>query len=159
MLRTSILAAVPLAATLSLAAAEAALASPGPPPPDYIVEAARQLVPTQTAATFDRYADELAKDVTVSSDGTLIASGKAAWLALERHRLGKIDRRVLGYVDGYDSILVIDQFDDRSDVPDNPHAIFDPRYKTRALQYRFGADHKVHAIRITQTDGIMRSPP
>lgn len=147
-----------MSAALCLAQADTAQASPGPPPPDYITEIARDVVPTQTAATFDRYAGDLADDLTVWIDGEEIASSKATWLTLERHRLGKVDRRVLGYAKGYESILVIDQFDDRSDLPDNPGAIFDPRFKTRAVQYQFGPDHIVHAIRISQTDGVMQTP-
>jgi hypothetical protein len=122
-----------------------------------IVEIAGHLVPTRTAATFDLYAADLASDLTVWIDGKEIAASKASWLAQERHRLGKVDRHVLGYVPGYDSILVFDQFDDRSDVRDGPNAVYDARYKTRALRYRVGPDHLVHEIRIVEADGIMHA--
>lgn len=158
MLRTGSFTAFLIIAAVAVMPVDPAIASPGPPPPDYIVEAAKHVVPTQTAATIDGYAADLANDLTVWRNGELAAPGKAAWLAIERDRLGKVDRRVIGYVEGYDSILVIDQFDDRSDVPDTPDAIFDPRYKTRAVRYQFGADHRIHSIRITQTDGILQRP-
>lgn len=158
MVRTSTWAAFLPMAACSLTFATPALASPGPPPPEYIVEAAKHLVPTQTSATFDSYAGEFADDVTVWIDGEKIASNKASWLSMERRRIGKVDRRVLGYADGYDRIFVIDQFDDRSDLPDNPHMLFDPRFKTRAIQYQFGPDHMIHAIRVTQTDGTLQKP-
>lgn len=148
-----------VATAFSLAQANTAFASPGPPPPEYIINAARQVIPTQTAATFGQYAAELANDLTVWVNDKEVASDKATWLALERHRLGKVDRRVLGYVEGYDSVLVIDRYDDRSDLPEDSHAIFDPRYKTRAVRYRFGPDHLVHVIRIIETDGLMQTPP
>jgi hypothetical protein len=143
----------------SLMGGTAAVASVPPPPPAYIDELAKQIVPTQTVETFDRYASSIADDVTVSVDGKQVAASKTAWIAVERHRLGKVDRHVLGYVEGYDSILVIDRFDDRSDLPTSPNMLFDPRYKTRALQYQFGADHLIHAIRIVQEDGIIQTSP
>lgn len=155
MLRRSTIAALATASAFSLIAAKAAFASPGPPPPAYIVDIAGHLVATPTAATFDRYAADLASDLTVWDNGKEIASNKAAWIAQERHRLGKVDRRALGYVAGRDSILVIDQFDDRSDLPDYPHMLFDPRYETRALHYRVGPDHLIHEIRIVETDGVL----
>ncbi|WP_242152424.1 hypothetical protein [Sphingomonas sp. BAUL-RG-20F-R05-02] len=158
MLRTLTAAAFLPVVICSLALAAPVLASPGPPPPDYIVEAAKHLVPTQTAATFDGYADELAGDVTVWVDGEKIASNKADWLVMERRRVGKVDRRVLGYAVGYNTILVFDQFDDRSALPDNPDMVFDSRFLTRAVQYRFGPDHMIHAIHVTQTEGVLQKP-
>lgn len=159
MLRRSTFATLSMVAALALMPADAALASPGPPPPAYIVDIAAHLVVTQTPATFERYAADLAGDLTVWVDGKEVASSKAAWLALERHRLGKVDRRALGYVAGRDSILIIDQFDDRSDLPDDPNMLFDPRYETRALRYRFGPDHLIHEIRIVETDGVLHASP
>ncbi len=157
MLRTVTIAMARAAVALSLFPAGAAFASPGPPPPEFIVNAARHVVPTQTAATFDLYAADLAGDLKVWVNGKEVTAGKEAWLALERHRLGKVDRRVLGYATGQDSILVIDQFDDRSNLPNNPHALFDPRYQTRAVQYQFGNDKMIHTIRITETDGFIQT--
>ncbi len=88
-----------------------------------------------------------------------MAATKAAWIAIERKRLGKVDRTVLGFVEGYDNVLVFDRFDDRSGVPTAPDTSYDARYKTRASQYAVGPDHLVHAIRIVQADGAFRSSP
>ena len=144
------------AATLSTAVA----ASPPPPPPGFIVDIAKQLVPTPTAATFDNYARLLADDLTVTQDGKIIAASKVEWLAIERARLGKVDRFVYGYAEGRDAILVVDRFDDRSDAicPSGHTCLFDPRYHARTIQYRVGTDQLVHAINIVQTDGILRTP-
>lgn len=131
-------------------------ASPGPPPPEYIMAGAAHLVPTPTATTFDGYVAEFAPDVTVTVNGETVARDKAAWVRAERQRLGKVDRRVLNYTPGWDSILVLDQYDDRSDVP--PGVLADPRYRTRAIRYAFGDDHLIHAIRIVETEGLMMRP-
>ena len=145
-----------LFATSSLASATAA--SPPPPPPSFIDDVARQLVPTQTPATFDRYASLLADDLTVTLDGKRIATSKAGWLAIERSRLGKINRSVYGYAEGRDNLLVFDRYDDRSDehCPEAHTCAFDPRYHARAVQYELGPDHLVHSIRIMQSDGFLR---
>lgn len=156
MLRTETLALSCMLA--ALVSGNDAQASPGPPPPQYVSEIAKHIVPNQTATSFDRYAGDLAPDLSVWTDGTRTALGKEAWLAIERRRLGKVDRRVLGYVTGYDSILVIDRFDDRSGLPDTPGAVFDPRYKIRAVHYDLGTDHLIHTIRITQTEGVLQTP-
>ena len=135
-----------------------AISSPPPPPPSYVTDLAKRVVPTQTEATFNDYAATFADDLTVSIDGASVASSRAAWIAKERHRLGKVDRRVLGYVEGYNSILVIDRYDDRSDLPTSPTMLFDPRYITRAVQYQVGDDHLIHVIRIVQTEGVIETP-
>lgn len=137
-----------------------AAASPPPPPPTFIDELAQRIVPTQTTGSFDQYTSALADDLTISINGALVTSGKAAWIAAERHRLGKVDRRVLAFVEGHDSILVIDRYDDRSALPTSPGLLFDPRYKTRAVQYSVGSDHLVHAIRILDVDGfVLKTQP
>ncbi|EGY00939.1 hypothetical protein AZA_76218 [Nitrospirillum viridazoti Y2] len=138
-------------------AAEIAIAAPGPPPPSFILEMTKQISSTQTPATFERYAALLADDLVVTVDGKQVAADKAAWLAAERHRLGKVDRHLLGYVPGRDTILVFDEYDDRSDLPPGP--LSDSRYLTRALQYVLGDDHLIHCIRIVQSDGILWSTP
>ncbi|MEG8038030.1 hypothetical protein QP166_01215 [Sphingomonas sp. LR60] len=115
-----------------------------------------QVVPTATAATFDAYAADLAPDLAVTINGAPVAHDKAAWVAMERHRLGKLDRHVISYTPGWDSILVLDECDDRSDVPAG--VIADPRYRTRAIRYTFGDDHLVHAIGIIETEGLMIRP-
>lgn len=134
-------------------------ASPPPPPPSFVDDVAKQLVPTQTSATFDRYASLLANDLTVTIDGKKIAANKAEWLAIERSRLGKIDRSVYGYAEGRDNVLVFDRYDDRSDehCPEPHTCVFDPRSHARAVQYQLGPDHLVHSIRIVQSDGFLRT--
>lgn len=136
-----------------------AMASPpGPPPPAFIDDLAKRIVPNQTASTFDAYAATLATDLIVTLDGKTIASDKTAWIAAERHRLGKVDRFVIGYAEGYDALLVIERSDDRSDLPSSPAMLFDPRYKARALRYVVGADKLIHAIQIVETDGVFQVP-
>ena len=138
--------------------ASSTAASPPPPPSSFVDDVAKQLVQTQTSASFDRYAGLLADDLTVTLDGNMLAANKADWLKIERLRLGKIDRSVYGYAEGRDNLLVFDRFDDRSDqhCPQGGTCVFDPRYHARAVQYQFGADHLVHSIRIVQSDGFLR---
>ncbi|WP_294197237.1 hypothetical protein [uncultured Sphingomonas sp.] len=143
-------------AAVSLMSGGASFASPGPPPPDYIMASVKRVVPTATATTFDASVADLAPDLTVTVNGETVARDKAAWVATERHRLGKLDRRVLSYTLGWDSILVLDQYDDHSDVP--PGAFSDARPRTRAVRYAFGEDHLVHTIRIVETEGLMLRP-
>jgi hypothetical protein len=139
--------------------ASSVIASPPPPPPAFIDDLAKQLVQTQTSASFAAYASLLADDLTVTLDGKMIAANKAEWLAIERARLGKIDRSVYGYAEGRDNLLVFDRFDDRSDehCAQGSTCIFDPRYHARAVQYQIGPDHLVHSIRIVQSDGFLRT--
>lgn len=142
-------------ALLLLVASLPASASIPPPPPDYIMAMAKVMAPTLTPASFEPYTKLLADDLTVSVDGKPVAANKAAWLAVERSRLGKVDRTMLAHVEGYDTLLVIDRYDDRSDLPDNPKMLFDPRYVIRAVQYQVGDDHLVHTIRIVQSPGLL----
>lgn len=141
-----------------LALPSSTVASPPPPPPSFVDDIAKQLV-AQTPASFARYTSLLADDLTVTLDGTRIAASKAEWLAIERPRLGQIDRSVYGYAEGHDNILVFDRFDDRSDerCPQGRTCVFDPRYHARAVLYQLGPDHLVHAIRIVQSDGFLRT--
>ena len=142
-------------AALTLASSVAA--GPPPPPPSFIDEMAKQLVPTQTSASFDHYAAALADDLTVTLNSKTIAANKADWLTIERTRLGKVDRTVYGYSEGRDTILVFDRFDDLSDehCPHDGTCVFDPRHHSRAVQYQFGPDHLVHAIRILDSDSFL----
>jgi len=142
-----------LAACLALSLS-AALASPPPPPPDYINSAVEALSADLTPQTIDAYAATFADDLHVFQDGRLIAAGKASWLGLERGRLGKVERHVIGYAEGRDSILIVDEFDDRSSSPVRPGLLFDPRFITRAARYQFGQDHLIHEIRFLQGDGF-----
>ena len=137
-----------------------ALAAPPPPPPEFIDQIAQQLLPTPTLDNFDRYAAPLADDLKVTINGSEVASSKAAWLAIQRQRLGKLDRFVYGYAEGRDNILIMDRFDDRSDehCPSGEACVFDPRWHARALRYKIGADHLVHLIRILETNGIFQVP-
>ena len=139
------------------ALASSTAASPPPPPRAFIDDIAKQLV--GTAARFDDYARLLADDLTVTLNGKTVASNRAQWLAIERDRVGKVDRRVYGYAEGRDDILVIDGVDDRSDerCPQGRTCVFDPRYRARAVQYQLGSDHLIHAIRIVQSDGFLRT--
>lgn len=143
-----------------VALASSAVASPPPPPPSFIDEIARRLLPTQTPATIDDYARLLADNLTVTIDGKTVADTKQQWLGMVRQRLGRVDRTVEAYAEGRDSILVFDDFDDKSDehCPAGRTCIFDPRYHARAVKYQVGADHLIHDIRIVQTDGFLRTP-
>ena len=134
--------------------------SPPPPPPQFIDDIARQLIPTPTAESLDRYAALLANDLKVTVNEVEVAASKPAWLAIQRERLGKIDRFVYGYAEGRDNILIMDRFDDRSDEAclAGHSCLFDPRWHARAVRYEIGPDRLVHAIRILETDGIFEVP-
>ncbi|WP_145612359.1 hypothetical protein [Nitrospirillum amazonense] len=129
-----------------------AVAAPPPPPPLFVLEIAKQVVPTQTAESFDRYAAILADDLTVTTDGKEVARSKHDWLVDERRRIGRVDRQVIGHSEGYRSILVVDRYDDQSDLPPGP--LYHDHYLTRAVQYELGDDQLVHAIRIVQSGMI-----
>jgi len=131
-------------------------ASVAPPPPSFIDDIAKQIVPAPTASSFDHYVAVFADDLTVTMDGKQIAPNKVAWVATERHRLGKVDRFVVGFAKGYDALLVIERYDDRSGI--SPEMLADPRYTARAVRYAVGSDHLVHNIQIVQTDGILQTP-
>lgn len=133
-------------------------ASVQPAPPAFIDALATQIVPTQTDSTFDQYLAALADDLTVTVDEKQVAENKADWAAAERHRIGKVDRFVIGFAEGYDAILIIERYDDRSNLPSSSSILFDPRYKARAVRYAVGADHLIHAIQIVQTDGVLQVP-
>ena len=137
-----------------------AIASPPPPPPQFIDDIARQLIPTPTPESLDKYAGLLANDLKVTINDSEVAASKPAWLAMERERLGKVDRFVYGYAEGRDNILIMDRFDDRSDehCPLGDRCLFDPRWHARAVRYEIGRDHLVHAIRIFETDSIFQIP-
>jgi hypothetical protein len=143
----------------SSAFASSAIASPPPPPPAFVDDIAKQLLPTQTSASFNRYVGLFADKLTVTLNGNTIAANKADWLAIEKARLGKVDRSVYGYAEGRDSILVFDRFDDLSDehCPPGGTCVFDPRSLARAVQYQLGPDHLVHSIRIVESDGFLRT--
>lgn len=143
-----------------------AFASPPPPPPQYVSEIAQALLPNQTVATFDRYADLMSNDIKVTIDGSVIADGKQQWLRIERERLGKVLRRPIAYAEGgvenrdgafYLNIMVIDQFDDQSDIDPNSSAASEPRYATRAVKYSIGDDRLIHAIDILQSGSFLKA--
>ena len=139
---------------------DTAIAAPPPPPPRFVSAIARELVSTPTPETFARFASLFADNLKVTVNGKDVAASKAAWLAIERTRLGKVDRFVYGYTEARDSVLIIDRFDDRSDLhcPAGHTCVFDPRYLVRAIRYEIGADHLIHGIRMVQSDGFLRTP-
>ncbi len=148
---------VALAATVIFVAPTGA--APPPPPPAFIDDIAKCIVPTPTAAGFGAYAAAMADDLVVTIDGRRVSSDKKSWLATERKRLGKVDRYVFSFAESYDAILVVDRFDDRSDISGaDTSMVFDPRYKARAVKYAIGPDRLVHAIDVTQTDGMFQAP-
>jgi hypothetical protein len=144
-----------LLAALVLAPA-AALASP-PPPPEFVSRAGAVLADDLTPQTFDAYAAAFADDLHVFVDGREVAPDKATWLQAEKRLLGKVERHVLGGALGRDNLLLVDEYDDRSDVPPNPNFLADPRFVTRALRFSFGPDHLVHELRIVQGGGFWMS--
>lgn len=144
----------------SVALASSAAASPPPPPPAFIGELASRLIPTPTAEGFDRYSDLVADDLKVTINGNTISRNKSEWLALERSRLGKVDRPVFGHAEGRDNLLILDRFDDKSDehCPPGGLCVFDPRFHVRASRYQIGADHRVHSIQIVESEGLLQVP-
>jgi hypothetical protein len=135
-------------------------ASPPPPPPQIIENIAEQLLPTPTTPSFGAYSSLFANDLTVTMNGRTLAANKGEWLAIERARLGKIDRFVYGFAADRDSVLILDRFDDQTDehCPPGHKCLFDPRWVARAVRYEIGADHLVHHMRILQTNSIMQTP-
>lgn len=89
------------------ALASSAIASPPPPPPSFVDGVAKQLVQTQSPASFARYANMLANDLTVTLDVKMIAASKPEWLTIEKPGLGTIDRSVYEYAEGGDNTLVL----------------------------------------------------
>lgn len=132
------------------------LASPPPPPPEYIDSATRVLTVELRAQNFIAYSAVFADDLRVFIDGRQVASDKCSWLGLEKTRLGKVERRLVGYAEGVDDILIVDEFDDRSGLPTDPGLLFDPRFVTRSARYQFGPDRLVHEIRFVQGGGFWR---
>lgn len=134
-----------------------ARASPPPPPPEFIGNAAGALSADLTPQSFNAYADVLADDLHVFRDGDLVASSKSSWLAIERALLGKVERHLIGYAEGRDNVLIVDEFDDRSGLPVRPGLLLDPRFVTRAVRYQFGQDYLVHEIRLVEGGGFWMS--
>jgi hypothetical protein len=135
---------------------EIAVPSPPPPPPEYIDNIARELVENLTPQTFKAYSANFADNLRVFVDGRELAADRKTWLTLERDRLGKFSRRVIGYAEGQDNILVVDEFDDISGCPAN--SLCDPRLITRAARYKFGPDHLIHELRFVQGGDILIPP-
>jgi hypothetical protein len=100
------------------------------------------------------YAALFADDLHVFLNDNEIVQDKAAWITSQKARLGKVDRNVIGYSEGQDSVLVVDQYDDRSALPIRPGLIFDSRFVTRAERYQFGPDHLIHEVRMVQGGGM-----
>jgi hypothetical protein len=142
-------------ATCLVLSLNVAAASPPPPPPEYFGNVAKTLVGDLTPQSIDVYASLFADDLHVFQDERLIVAGKASWLAQERARLGKVERHVIGYAEGSDTILIVDLFDDRSRLPVGP--LYDSRFITRAVRYQFGSDHLIHEIRFLEGGGFWTS--
>jgi hypothetical protein len=149
-----------LAGLLALWMSSFANASPPPPPPRIIQNIAEKLLPTPNTTSFGAYSGLFANDLTVTMNGRTVAANKGEWLAIERARLGKIDRFVYGFAADNDSVLILDRFDDHTDehCPPGDKCVFDPRWVARAVRYEIGADHLVHHMRILQTNSIMQTP-
>jgi hypothetical protein len=143
-----------LLATFLFLAARPASAAPPPPPPGYIADAAQALMEDVTPQNFEVYAAAFASDLHVFLNDREIAPNKAAWIALQRSRLGKVDRSVIGHSEGWDSVFIVGQYDDRSGLPVGQGLIFDPRFVTRAERYQFGPDHLIHELRMIQGGGM-----
>lgn len=142
-----------LAISLSFTAGVAS-AAPPPPPPEYIANAAQTLTAQITPDNFGAYAAVFASDTRVFLDGAVIAANKATWTALQKALVGKVDRKIIGYSEGINSLFVVDQYDDRSALATSTNLLLDARYVTRAEVYEFGPDHLIHQVRIVQGGGM-----
>lgn len=144
-----------------LALASPAAASPPPPPAEFVMKSVDLLTSKVDAASIDRWSALFADDVSASVNGTLLARGKAAWVALARENIGKFNRRLDGYTMSSSpsegtagEVLVIDEVD--AVPPPLPNAIFDARWSTRATLYGFGPDHLIHTVRILEAKGFFQ---
>jgi hypothetical protein len=150
-----------LIALALFAFASPASASPPPPPPEFVGKAAAILIEDVKAGGFERFADLFADDVAAFHNGRPIATGKAAWLAYVRSRIGRFERRLAAYSlasmpseGSSGDLLVIDEV--QPVAP--PGMIADARWGTRATLYQFGQDQRIHAVRIVEADGFLRVP-
>ncbi|MBX9814151.1 MAG: hypothetical protein A4S12_01045 [Proteobacteria bacterium SG_bin5] len=122
-----------------------------PPPPPAFVEAAQDAILAADPVA-PAYKSLFAPDLIVEENGKPIARGPDQWLRLARPAKG-----VLGVAKGWagrgGTLLIVESADSvrRDDLP--PGAIADPRPRTRAARYDFGADGKVHRIAISSVDG------
>jgi hypothetical protein len=144
----------PLLFVLSLMLGSSAVAAPPPPPPNYIFEAGNILA-ARPAADAANYAALFADDVRVYRNGQLAAEGKAAWLKLHADEAARYNGRIIAFSEGRANLLVIDTYDtvDRRNLP--PTFLADPRPAARSTLYQFGADQRIHTVRISEVEGIL----
>ncbi|MGN6850465.1 MAG: hypothetical protein ACTHJK_13495 [Sphingomicrobium sp.] len=134
--------------------------SPPPPPAWVTVEADLIALDKGVDPTAgEQLSHFVANDVRVYINDKLVADGKADWL---RHfgpaPIGH--GRVVassGNWHANDSLMVVEQFDsvDRSKVPPD---VADSGSLSRVTLYRFGPDHKIHAIRTLIGGGAWAKP-
>jgi hypothetical protein len=77
-----------------------ASAAPPPPPPEYVAKVTIELIRNLTPQSLEAYSANFADDLRVFVNGLQLAKDKKAWLTLERRRLGKFNRHVIGYAEG-----------------------------------------------------------
>lgn len=145
-----------------------ALASPPPPPEPAVHELAQKLLAPLTKDTFDGFADLLSNKLSVTIDGSTVARSKDEWLSIERRRLGKTHQYLIALAEGggetcegvfYKTVMVIDKFEDRSDIDPSDLTVYDPRPITRAIKYRIGDDDLIHAIDMLQGGPYLSTAP
>lgn len=151
--------ALPLAFILTAIPLRSASAAPPPPPPSYVTEVAALLTANEGAPQ-TRIADLVADDVKVFVNDRKVAQGKRSWLRYASHQ--PVSAGLLGYSEGRVQnggvLAIVDQFDtiDGSNLPKT--LIADPRFDTRSTLYEFGADAKIHAIRMLVATGFWIKP-
>jgi hypothetical protein len=145
-----------LAAMFSVAALHEAQAAPPPPPPVYVDALAKLVIATPTQENFSAFTKAFADDLRVIVNGKETASSRDAWIPSQVRTLGKIDRRVVLFSEGYSDLMIVDQYDDLSDVIGKPNIIYDSRFKTRVTRYTVGLDHLIHMIRSEEAPGFWR---
>lgn len=146
----------------ALVLASVAQAAPPPAPPEYVHIASQLLTnapPAPLAAVMALFAD----DVRVFENEDETAGGKAALTRMAQAE-ARLSRKVLMLSEassgqgGAGQLLVVDVVDtvDRSNLPTT--ILADPRWRTRAILYQFGADHLIHAVRIVAASGVAHVP-
>ena len=148
---------------ISMALPVPAIAFPPPPPPSYVMDAAPLLIDPKNQNT----AVELifADDVIAVENGTVVATGKSAWIQWRATERSHYYGRTIGYsystysdkvVTG--SLLVIDTFDTiDTNSRSGPH--YDPRMSTRSTLYSFGQDHLIHSVQMSKVAGFWIGQP
>ena len=137
------------------------MASPPPSPPAFVVEAG-EVLRDPASADANRVARFFADDVIASENGTVVARGKADWLAWRTAAMAHYEGRTLGYAEGWrrdivsgGELMVVDTFDDLDRSKLSPTFIVDPRPKTRTTLYRFASDHLIHAVEMVRVESFL----